>query len=343
MRLALVYDLRQDYRALGFSDIDVAEFDSIETIDALDAALRGCGAEVERIGRGHHLAARLVRGDRWDLVFSIAEGLRGRSREAHVPAVCELFDQPYVFSDPLTMAVTLDKAIAKRIVRDFGIPTAKFDVVEKPDDVDHVALPFPLFVKPIAEGTGKGCEAGSLVRSRSELLAAAGSLLARFRQPVLAEVFLPGREFTVGVLGTGASAKVIGVMEVSVRKGVDERVYSFENKQNCVATIDYALVADDAAQQAARAALAAYRALDCRDAARLDFRCDCQGVPHFLEVNPIAGLQPGYSDLPMIADFAGFGYQGLISGILQSACERLGISLASAALDDVHTRLPEVA
>ena len=116
MRIALVYDLRDDYRALGLSEEEVAEFDSVETIDQLAGALEALGSEVERVGRGQALAARLVAGERYDLVFSIAEGVRGRSREAQVPALCELFDQPYVFSDPLTMAACLDKAVALSLI-----------------------------------------------------------------------------------------------------------------------------------------------------------------------------------------------------------------------------------
>ncbi|MGB6968763.1 MAG: hypothetical protein WBD76_05825, partial [Methyloceanibacter sp.] len=123
MRIGLVYDLRDDYRALGFSEEEIAEFDNVDTIDQLAGALQALGCEVERVGRGQALAARLVAGTRFDLVFSIAEGVKGRSREAQVPALCELFDQPYLFSDPLSSAACHDKAVAKRLVRDAGVPT----------------------------------------------------------------------------------------------------------------------------------------------------------------------------------------------------------------------------
>ena len=180
MRIGFVYDAREDYRALGFSEEAIAEFDSPETLAEIEGALARIGHEVHRIGHGRELAGRLVRGERWDLVFSIAEGVSGRSREAQVPALCELFDQPYVFSDPLTNAATLDKGVAKRLVRDAGIPTAPFAVLERADDTPQIDLPFPLFVKPIAEGTGKGCESASKVTSRRQLRAAAQQLIARF-------------------------------------------------------------------------------------------------------------------------------------------------------------------
>lgn len=325
MLIGFVYDLREEYLAAGYSEIEVAEFDSPATIDEIEAALNRLGHDVVRVGRGQVLAERLVRGERFDLVFSIAEGLAGRSREAQVPALCELFGQPYAFSDPLTMAATLDKAVAKRIVRDHAIATAPFAVLCKVEDAASLALPYPLFVKPVAEGTGKGCSNASRVTSRNELRATAARLIGKFAQPAIAETYLPGREFTVGILGTGDAARVIGVAEITVRADAADPVYSFENKEMCETTVVYSLATDGEAMAAAEAALAAYRALECRDAARLDFRSDAHGVPHFLEANPIAGLHPTHSDLPIIADLAGLGYDALIDGILRSAATRLGL------------------
>jgi D-alanine-D-alanine ligase len=325
MRVGFVYDARDEYLAEGYSEVEVAEFDSVSTIEEIEAALTRCGAEVDRVGRGINLARRLAAGDRWDLVFSIAEGVNGRSREAQVPALCEMFGQAYAFSDPLTMAATLDKAVAKRLVRDQGVPTADFALLRQAEDAQQVALDFPLFVKPVAEGTGKGCESASVVSGPAELTAAAESLIGRFRQPVIAEPFLPGREFTVGILGNGASAQVIGVLEIIVRPEVEDRVYSFENKEECESRVIYRLAEDEEAVLAGKLALAAYEALDCRDAARVDMRSDGRGIPQFLEVNPIAGLHPTHSDLPMLTTFSGRSYDWLIGGILDAAAERHGI------------------
>ncbi|MGD9669753.1 MAG: hypothetical protein AB7U75_11930 [Hyphomicrobiaceae bacterium] len=331
MLIGFVYDLRDEYLAAGYSEIEVAEFDSPATIDEIEAALNRLGHDVVRIGRGQALAGRLVRGERFDLVFSIAEGLSGRSREAQVPALCELFAQPYAFSDPLTMAATLDKAVAKRIVRDQGIATADFAILRKADDAALIRLPYPLFVKPIAEGTGKGCSNASRVSNDKELRAETLRLISKFAQPVIAETYLPGREFTVGILGTGDGARVVGVAEITVRADAADPVYSFENKETCETTVVYSLATDVEAIAAANAALVAYRALECQDAARLDFRSDAQGVPHFLEANPIAGLHPTHSDLPIIADLAGLGYDALIAGILRSAAARQGLSQSDEA------------
>jgi len=266
-----------------------------------------------------------VAGHRWDLVFNICEGLKGRSREAQVPALLEAFGQPYTFADPLVMAVTLDKSVAKRLVRDHGLTTAPFALVERAADVAAVDLPFPLFAKPVAEGTGKGVSPASLVRSKKELERVCRRLLARYAQPVLVETFLPGREFKVGILGSGPSARILGVLEVELLPGAEPGVYSYTNKERCEELVRYHLVDDPEARAAAELALACYRALECRDAGRVDLRSDAFGRPHFLEVNPLAGLHPTHSDLPILASLAGLGYDGLIAGIVASAAERAGL------------------
>lgn len=333
MRIGLVYDLRDDYRALGFSEEAVAEFDTRETIDGLAAALERAGAAVERIGNGHALARAFANGAQFDLVFSIAEGLKGRNREGQVPSLCELYDQPYVFSDALTVSTTLDKAIAKRIVRDHGIPTADFAVLRSEDDARNVTLPFPLFVKPIAEGTGKGCERASKVETREALRAAAESLIRRFDQPAIAEPFLPGREFTVGLVGMGDEARVIAVMEVHLKPNAEAEIYTYANKEQCEDRVIYRLADDAEARACAASALAAYRALECRDAARLDFRSDAERVPQFLEANPLAGLNPAHSDLPILTGLAGKSYDWLIAQILDSAAKRYGLALPAQAME----------
>ncbi|MEZ5891875.1 MAG: hypothetical protein R3C58_01815 [Parvularculaceae bacterium] len=326
MKIGLVYDLRDDYLALGYSEEDTAEFDSVVTIDALDGALTRLGFTVDRVGRGQALARRLAAGDRFDLVFSIAEGLKGRSREAQVPALCELYDQPYVFSDPLTMAATLDKAVAKRIVRDSGVPTAPFAVIESATQ-PLTGMSFPAFLKPIAEGTGKGCSGRSKVAHKTALRAEASRMLKAFRQPVLAEAYLPGREFTVGIVGAGSQAKVIAVLELLIAPNAEEGVYGYANKQDFGDHFSCALADDAEAKLAGERALAAYRALGCRDVGRVDMRSDANGEPQFLEVNPIPGLKPGFSDIAMLTDMSGRDYDWLIGEIMRSACARQGLAM----------------
>jgi D-alanine-D-alanine ligase len=323
MLVGITYDLRDDYLAAGFGEEETAEFDRGETIQAIQQALNELGYDTDRIGNIKNLTTRLVNGDRWDMVFNIAEGLTGFGREAQVPALLDAYDIPYTFSDPLVLCLTLHKAMAKRIVHQLGVPTPDFFVVEEIDDLRMVDLPFPLFAKPVAEGTGKGITASSKIMTRDDLISMCTRSLLTYRQPVLIETFLPGREFTVGILGTGKSAQAIGVMEVILQESADPDVYSYRNKEQCEELVEYHLADDSMAEKAREVALAAWRGIGCRDAGRVDIRVDANGVPNFMEVNPLAGLHPQHSDLCIIADMAGISYITLIESIMRSAISRV--------------------
>lgn len=325
LRIAFCYDHKEDYLAEGLTAEEVMELDDEETIDGIASALRALGHTVDRVGRGAELARRLVIGQRWDLVFNIAEGLRGRSREAQVPALCEMFGQPYTFSDPLTCAVTLDKPLAKRLIRDHGLPTAPFAVVERLEDVDAIDLAPPLFIKPAAEGSSKGVTDRSRVDHREELRDTCADLLRRFDQPVLVEKYLPGRELTAGIVGNGSDARFVGVMEVRFRDGSDGD-YTALNKAEYTSRVEYRLIdGEPLGVRARQVALAAYRALSCQDAARVDLRCDEHGEPCFLEINPLPGLHPVRSDLPILSRLAGFSYPELLDRILEASARRQGL------------------
>lgn len=322
-RIGLVYDLRNDYLALGYSEADVAEFDFDDTIIALQETIQSLGYETERIGNGWALAKALVAGKRWDMVFTIAEGLFGRCRESQVPALLELYQVPYTFSDPLVCAATLDKAIAKKLVASEGLATTAFAVVRTPNDIAGIMLQFPLFAKPLAEGTGKGIDQNSKIETRQQLSLVCNDLLQQYKQPVLVEEFLSGREFTVGIIGTGQNAKAIGTMEIEVISKDEPAIYSYLNKEECETRIRYsALKEPEKKQEIETLALRSYQVLECRDGGRVDIRCDDKGNPSFIEVNPLAGLHPVHSDLPMIATQEGISYKDLIGAILQSAFER---------------------
>ena len=325
MHIGLTYDLRTEYLAAGYSEEETAEFDQPETVDAIERTLRDLGHATSRIGHVKQLVERLAKGDRWDLIFNICEGLNGRAREAVVPALLDAYSIPYTFSDPLVMALSLDKGLTKTVVRAAGVPTPDFAVVTSAADAERVSLPFPVFAKPIAEGTGKGVTPASKIHDGEELQAVCRALLARFRQPVLVERFLPGREFTVGILGTGDKAEVIGTMEIVLLANAEPEVYSYSNKELCADRVEYSLgnsATDEAVRQAEAISLAAYRALNCRDAGRIDIRCDETGRAHFLEVNPLAGLHPEHSDLPILCTKLGIPYRTLIDRIARSAAER---------------------
>ncbi|MCF8080237.1 MAG: D-alanine--D-alanine ligase [Desulfobacterales bacterium] len=325
MFVGLTYDLRSEYLAAGYGQEETAEFDKEETIAAIEAALVELGHDTERIGHARNLAGLLASGRRWDLVFNIAEGLNGVGREAQVPAMLDLYGIVYTFSDPLVMSLTLHKAMTKRVVRDAGIATPAFAEVSDEQDLAAVAFPPPYFVKPVAEGTGKGVSAKSIVKTRADLGAVCESVNLVFRQPALVEAFLTGREFTVGLIGTGKNARVLGTIEVNLLSDAEPGAYTYINKERYQELVEYRRIRaeEDAAVAAAEAlALRAWRVLGCRDGGRIDIRCDEAGSPQFLEVNPLAGLNPIHSDLPIICSRIGMSYRELIGEILTSAAVR---------------------
>ncbi|HRS97450.1 MAG TPA: hypothetical protein P5040_04635, partial [Smithella sp.] len=272
LKIGLTYDLRDDYLEEGFGLEETAEFDLPDTIAAIEKVILDNGFVADRIGNIKSLIRRLARGDRWNLVFNIAEGLYGFGREAQVPAVLDAYNIPYTFSDPLGHAITLHKGITKRILRDAGIPTPDFFVVNDEKDVDEISLPFPVFAKPVAEGTGKGINALSKISHRKNLKKICKHLLKTFRQPVLVETYLPGREFTVGILGTGREARAIGALEVVLKPHAEQNAYSYENKEHYDTLVEYILVQDAEAEKAMDIALRVWRVLDLKDAGRIDLR-----------------------------------------------------------------------
>ena len=326
MNIGFTYDLRTDYLAAGYGDEETAEFDQIGTIEAIEAALSELGHDADRIGHARNLMQRLALGDRWDLVFNICEGLSGPARESQVPAILDVYEIPYTFADPAVLAVCLDKALTKTVIRAAGLPTPDWHVVRTLDDLDRINPVFPILAKPIAEGTGKGIDSASKVSDLASLRQACQRLLKQYRQPVLVEAFLPGREFTVGILGTGEEAEVLGTLEISLRSSAEPDVYSYRNKEQSESLVDYRLVSATDDKQVAKAesiGLAAWRAVGGRDGGRVDLRCDAAGAPHLIEINPLAGLHPTHSDLPILCTALGRDYVELIGRIVASAQSRM--------------------
>jgi D-alanine-D-alanine ligase len=323
IKIGFTYDLRSAYLAMGYSEEETAEFDRESTIEAIESTLQQLGYETDRIGHIRQLVERLQNGDRWDLVFNICEGMYGIAREAQVPALLEAYNIPCVFSSPLVMALTLDKGMTKRVIRDAGIATPDFFVITKEDDVSKVDLPFPLFVKPVAEGTGKGISEKSIVSDKTDLASVCHNLLKTYKQPVLVETFLSGREFTVGIVGTGENAKAIGCMEIVLKEHAEKGVYSYVNKEECEELIDYVVTTGQDKEKCEKLALEAYRALNCEDGGRVDIRYDHKGNPSFLEVNPLPGMHPEHSDLPILCTLNGIAYPELMKMIMDSAIQKV--------------------
>ena len=325
MKIGLTYDLRQDYLAQGYTLEQTAEFDSPETIEAIEAGIQAMGLKTERVGNLEAVMRALAAGRHWDMVFNIAEGLRGFSREAQVPGLLEAYGIPCTFSDPLLLGLCLHKAMTKRVLRDLKLPTPDFALVESLADLESVNLAFPLFAKPVAEGTSKGVECSSLIHTREELFRTCADLLRRFDQPVLVERFLSGREFTVGIVGTGKRARSLGVMEVLLLEGADRLIYSQDNKEEYEERVRYRLVGGEEGISLSLLALEAWRGLGARDGGRVDIRLDEDGVANILEINPLPGLHPIRSDLSILCGFQGIAHRDLIRMIMESALERLEV------------------
>ena len=310
-----------------------AEWDEPSTIDAVERALTPLG-EVIRLEADARFPAALAAA-RPDFVFNIAEGLYGPNRESHVPAICEFLGIPYHASDPLALALSLHKARAKEIMAQHGVPTAPFLLARSRDDARNCPLAFPLFAKPAFEGSGKGVSVKSLCQNRAELVAQVGYLLDTYRQPVLVETWLPGREFTVAIIGNGDEARclpIVGMRFDTLPPGAPP-IYGYEAKW-LWDTIDQPLeiyecpadIPEPLADEVRAAALAAYRALDCRDWCRVDLRCDAAGRAMVVELNPLPGILPDPRDnscLPKAARAAGIGYDDLIRLVADIAWRRI--------------------
>jgi D-alanine-D-alanine ligase len=329
-------------RRQAHSDDEFAEWDSEETIAAVEHALSGLG-EVIRLEANEEFPERL-RATRPDIVFNMAEGLHGPNRESHVPAICEFFGIPYSGSDPFTLSLCLDKARTKELLAWHGVPTARFEVVRHQSRFAATSLRFPLFVKPVHEGSSKGITERNYCRTPEELEAQVAFLLERYRQPVLVEEFLPGAEFTCAVLGNGEAARVLPIvgMRFDALPAGALPVYGFEAKWlwdsperpleifECPARIDAAL-----RRRIEEVVLHAYRALACRDWSRIDVRLDADGVPNVVEVNPLPGILPDPSDnscFPKAARAAGMSYDELIQACVRHAAERQGVPLSGKAV-----------
>jgi D-alanine-D-alanine ligase len=306
-------------------------------VDGIASALRAAGHDPVKLGGGRRFLEQALAASRpprtIDLVFNIAEGRNSRSREAQVPAVCEMLSIPYTHSDPLTLALSLDKPLANRMAASYGIPTPPHVCVEHLADLDALPLPpFPVIAKPAWEGSSMGIRRHSRCENRGALQEQVASLLAQYAGPVIVERFLTGIEATVGIVGTGAEAQVLGVMEIAPRHtATEDFIYSLEVKRDYLRQVEYHVpprlpaAVNDAI---ARTALGAYRAIGCRDVGRVDVRLDAEGVPCFIEVNPLPGLNPTTGDLPLLAGRLGISYRTLIATIVEKAIERQSAVLA---------------
>ncbi len=324
LKVGFAYNVKRVTPELTGEQDDEAEYDSPKTLQAIREAIASYGHEVVDLEATSDLPIVLA-STPVDVVFNIAEGFKGRNRESQVPALLELLDIPYTGSDPAALSVSLDKALAKRMVRTHGILTPDYLVMHSGKERLPKELGFPLIVKPVAEGTSKGVTKKSIVRDEVELREVAREMIGKYRQPALAEEYVAGREFTVGLLGE-RRPRVLPPMEVVFLDTSDPTpIYSFEMKQDWNDKIRYevpAKLTERELDRLEKAAREVFTALGCRDVARVDFRVDAEGRIYFIESNPLPGLAPGWSDLVLIAQAAGIEYRPLIGEILSFAIRR---------------------
>jgi len=328
MNIGLAYDLKDAVTSTPCGPEDsLEEYDSPETVEAITAAIESLGHSVIRLGGGREFITNILRND-VDFIFNISEGLGNyRSREAQVPAVLEMLGIPYSGSDPQCLAVCLDKPLTKTLVATAGVRTPKWREVTNHEQLKDIAsddLPLPAFIKPAYEGSSKGIRLGSKVESKEQTLHTVASLLEQYRQPVIIEQFIAGDEVTVGMLGNYPPA-ILGIMRVLPKQKNGYIIYSLEIKRDWEQLVDYecpACLDRNILNEITDSSLKVFASLGCRDFARLDYKLDSNGAPFFLEINPLAGLNPKSSDLPIMAYKLGWTYQSLIKAILNSALQR---------------------
>ncbi|NCB33303.1 MAG: ATP-grasp domain-containing protein [Erysipelotrichia bacterium] len=308
-----------------------AEFDAPETLLAIRSVLKEHGIDALILEADEHLPQAL-RDTGIDMVYNIAEGRKGRSREAQVPALLDLLNIPYTGSDPAAMAISLDKTMCKMLVSSYGVRTADHILVRPGDSLEHLSVrEYPVIVKPNCEGSGKGISENCIAENETELKALLQKCFDLYASSMLVETYLPGREFTVGMMGNGDELRVFDPMEIIFSDNTQRnyKVYSYDVKCDFKSHVTYqcpAKLTEKENSELKESARMVFEAIGCRDIARADFRMEADGQPCFLEINPLPGLAPGYSDLPMIAEAAGMCYSDLVYGILKAAESRLSRS-----------------
>ena len=326
-KVGLTFNLKKGLKT-DVEDIE-AELDSIDTVNAIKESLEKLGCNVTLFEADENVIPALLR-DKPDIVFNIAEGLNGRGREAHIPAILNFLGIPFTGSDETTLCIALDKVLTKRILSTYGINTPKFCLIK--NTTEKVSkMNYPVIVKPNAEGSSKGISDMAIVRSEEQLANLTDKNYKMYNQPMLVEEYIKGREFTVAVIGNDEDIIVFPPMEIKFKKDDEKHsIYSYNVKKNYKEYIEYIcppIIEENIFNEMVDTAKQVYKHLDCRDFSRVDFRVSDKGEVYFIEINPLPGLAPGYSDFPMITEFNGKSYIDTIKLVLNSALKRYGMNI----------------
>ncbi len=350
LNVAVLANLKQNAPHYdGMPDDAWDDLDSPVTVQAICAALEAGGHRATFLEGDLSLVETLPK-LKPDICFNICEGHWGDSREAHVPALLEMMRIPYTGSGVLALALTLDKPMTKRVLSFHGLPTPPFQVFERADEPLDEDMHFPLFVKPSREGTGMGVSGKSIVHNEAELRTELTEQLARYRQPILVERFIQGREVTVGVVGNLRppvarrmpediqarrvmhGLRFLPPLEVNFSAYPESEGGVYTNRMKTVWATDFhyfcpAPLSPEMVNRLNWLTAATFRVTGCVDVARVDFRLDAaqDDRPYILEINPLPGLYPGLSDLVLEAAAAGMSYEALVNAILDAAVARYGL------------------
>jgi len=324
-RVGLTFNLKKGLKS-DIEDLE-AEYDSIETVNAIKEVLEELGCEVILLEADRNIIQSLVN-NKSDIVFNIAEGLSGRGREAHIPALLNFLGIPFTGSDETTLCIALDKELTKRILSTYGIKTPEYYLMKSTSQKIPL-LNYPVIVKPNAEGSSKGISDTAIVKNEEELKRLININCSMYSQPMLVEKYIKGREFTVAVIGNNEDTIVFPPMEIKFRKN-DEKycIYSYNVKKNYKEYVEYIcppVIEEKIMNKMMEIARMVYNYLNCRDFSRIDFRVSEEGEVYFIEINPLPGLAPGYSDFPMITEFNGMSYHDTVKMVLNSGLKRYGM------------------
>lgn len=337
LKVGIAYNLKKGITA-GAEDME-AEYDSSDTIRAIREIFESAGIRAELLEADSDFVQK-VKEAKVDLVFNIAEGTHGRGREAQVPAILSFLGIPFSGSDETTLAVSLDKALTKRYLSTYQIRTPSYRYLKSPEIPRDFPLRFPLIVKPNSEGSSKGISELAIVQDRQQLSGTLAKDFSLYREPMLVEEYISGREFTVGVLGNGKNTTVFEPMEICYLSSIREnQIYSYRVKKDYKQYVEYRCppdIAPDLLAQMKETAARIFDVLECRDFSRIDFRLSGDGTLYFIEINPLPGLAPGYSDYPMLAQYCGMDYRTLILSVLNCALSRCGLEPVAVNRGDLQ-------
>ncbi len=334
LRIGLAFNMKRKAEN-GEVEDKYAEFDDESTIIAIKNAIKSAGYNIVLLEADEKFPERVM-SNNIDFVFNIAEGMRGESRESHVPAILEMLGIPYTGSGILTHAISLDKKRTKQILIHDGVPTPKYQLFSSSSEPLNNNLRFPLFVKPNAEGSSKGIRNNSLVNNEKDMRKVLDFVISNYSQPAMVEEYLEGREFTVAVLGND-SPKVLPIVEVTfdyLPAGINkfdsyEVKWYYDNPDNHVDPIICPAKVDEKLRKNIEdTALRAYNSINCYDFCRMDMRLDSEGVPNVIDINTLPGLIPDpkeNSRFPRACFTAGMSYNQIIREILNSGLKRYGL------------------